>query len=275
VIGPSAINLELESIADTLDVLHALTFPLPLSSIPERHHNLVSRLAGAGAVHLTGGREHPETATITDTRRRAGSRPVCSRLVVAATGAVQSFALPKLLYSSFMPFARVVDVILTSSAQRFVTHHSIEAMGARVWTDPFDTDVAPVPHMELAKSDLMVVYPASAATLHRLACGAASDLLSLVAAATAGPVLVVPAMNGQMWSHPPIQRNVRQLVDAGFYVAVPSLMQEVSAGVGAPPIFGGAGLGAHNLQDAMIAVIDEHARQRSNRADKPARSGTR
>ena len=261
--------LHVQDVEEVLALLERLMVPTAIESVARRQRALIESLVSAGAILVL----HQSGKTLTASSRHAidvshGAAAAhrsdrCSRLVVAATGAIQSFLLPKLLHSAFLPFARIVDVILTDGGQHFVTKHAIQAMGARVWTEIFATGDAPVPHIELAKADLVVVYPASAATLHRLASGACSDLVSLVAAATAAPVMVVPAMNGRMWSHPPIRRNVLDLIDNGTFVVVPTLMHEVAAGIRSQPIYGGAGVGSHNLVASMASVLAHGAKPRA------------
>lgn len=79
-----------------------------------------------------------------------------------------------------------------------------------------------VPHAELAdNADAVLVAPCSASTLHKLASGACSDLVSLVVAATKAPVIVAPSTNANMWAHPPVQRNVAQLRADGVWIVEP------------------------------------------------------
>src|SRR5262245_4830762 len=101
-----------------------------------------------------------------------------------------------------------VQVILTPNAARFVAPLTLQTLSRRrVLIDPFDpaTDEA-IQHIDLVRrASVLVIAPATAATLSRLARGAASDLLSSVYVAWTQPVVVAPAMNTRMWLHAAVQ----------------------------------------------------------------------
>jgi phosphopantothenoylcysteine decarboxylase/phosphopantothenate--cysteine ligase len=108
---------------------------------------------------------------------------------------------------------RVVPV-LTKAAQEFVTPLSVSALSAeKVYTDLFNlTDEAEMGHIELSRmADLVVVSPATADLLGKMANGLANDLASTLLLATDTPVLVAPSMNVRMWEQPAVQRNVATL----------------------------------------------------------------
>jgi phosphopantothenoylcysteine decarboxylase / phosphopantothenate---cysteine ligase len=107
-----------------------------------------------------------------------------------------------------------VRCILTASGAQFVTPLSLAALSENpVYEDLFSLkDETEMGHIQLSRqADLVVVCPATANLLQRMATGAASDLASTVLLATDKPVLAVPAMNVRMWLHPATQRNVAQL----------------------------------------------------------------
>ncbi|MFU1477630.1 bifunctional phosphopantothenoylcysteine decarboxylase/phosphopantothenate--cysteine ligase CoaBC [Roseovarius sp. C7] len=104
-----------------------------------------------------------------------------------------------------------VTPVLTRAAQEFVTPLSVSALaGEKVYTDLFDlTDEAEMGHIELSRSaDLVVVAPATADLMAKMAQGHADDLASTLLLATDTPVLIAPAMNVRMWEHPATQRNL-------------------------------------------------------------------
>ncbi|TIM34134.1 MAG: bifunctional phosphopantothenoylcysteine decarboxylase/phosphopantothenate--cysteine ligase CoaBC [Mesorhizobium sp.] len=104
----------------------------------------------------------------------------------------------------------VVRVVMTAAAQEFVTTLSVGALSAdHVFTDLFDrNDEHDVGHIRLSReADLVVVAPATADLMAKLANGHANDLASTVLIATDKPVLMAPAMNPKMWSHPATRRN--------------------------------------------------------------------
>ena len=107
-----------------------------------------------------------------------------------------------------------VRPILTAAGAQFVTPLSLSALAEdKVYADLFSlTDEAEMGHIELSRSaDLVVVAPATADLMAKLANGLASDLASTTLLATDKPVLMAPAMNVRMWEHPATQRNLRTL----------------------------------------------------------------
>ena len=112
-----------------------------------------------------------------------------------------------------------VTPVLTRAAQEFVTPLSVSALAAeKVYTDLFDlTDEAEMGHIELSRSaDLIVVAPATADLMAKMAGGHADDLASTLLMATDTPVLVAPSMNVRMWLHPANQRNIATLEADGI-----------------------------------------------------------
>jgi phosphopantothenoylcysteine decarboxylase/phosphopantothenate--cysteine ligase len=114
---------------------------------------------------------------------------------------------------------------MTARAQRFVGPMTFQALTRRpVMTDLFSlTEEATIGHIQLADAaDLVVIAPATASTLARLATGDASDAVTAVVLATRAPVLLAPSMNTNMWAHPLVLANARRLVDvAGYHVVGP------------------------------------------------------
>ncbi|CAN7375343.1 bifunctional phosphopantothenoylcysteine decarboxylase/phosphopantothenate--cysteine ligase CoaBC [Mesorhizobium amorphae] len=112
-----------------------------------------------------------------------------------------------------------VRVVMTSAAQEFITTLSVGALSAdHVFTDLFDrNDEHDVGHIRLSReADLLVVAPATADLMAKLANGHANDLASTVLLATDKPVLMAPAMNPKMWSHPATRRNCATLGKDGI-----------------------------------------------------------
>ncbi|AWB49754.1 bifunctional phosphopantothenoylcysteine decarboxylase/phosphopantothenate--cysteine ligase CoaBC [Gemmobacter aquarius] len=107
-----------------------------------------------------------------------------------------------------------VTPVMTRAAAEFVTPLSVSALaGEKVYTDLFDlTDEAEMGHIQLSRvADLIVVAPATADLIARMAQGRADDLASTLLLATDTPVLVAPAMNVRMWQHPATQRNIKRI----------------------------------------------------------------
>jgi phosphopantothenoylcysteine decarboxylase / phosphopantothenate---cysteine ligase len=149
-------------------------------------------------------------------------RPFDGRTVLlGVTGGIASYKsawLARLLTKA----GAHVDTVLTPSATEFVSTITFEALTGRpAHTGLFDAGRA-LDHIKLARSaDAVVVAPATADFLARAAAGQANDLLSAVLLATKAPVLLVPAMNDHMWSHPQTRRNVEHLQSLGYRVIDP------------------------------------------------------
>jgi phosphopantothenoylcysteine decarboxylase/phosphopantothenate--cysteine ligase len=118
-----------------------------------------------------------------------------------------------------------VTPVLTRAAQEFVTPLSVAALaGEKVYTDLFSlTDEAEMGHIELSRAaDLLVVVPATADLMAKMAGGHADDLASTLLMATDKRVLIAPAMNVRMWDHPATQRNLHVLQGDGVLVVGPN-----------------------------------------------------
>lgn len=130
-----------------------------------------------------------------------------------------------------------VRCVMTAGAQEFVTPLAASALsGEKTFTDLFDReDEAAIGHIRLAReADAIVVAPATANLMARMAAGHADDLASTVLLATRLPVLIAPAMNPAMWSHPATKRNLATLIGDGVRVVGPNsgAMAEPETGAG-------------------------------------------
>src|SRR5881628_518254 len=117
-----------------------------------------------------------------------------------------------------------VVAVMTHSATRFVGPVTFEAITRRhVITDQFETGMnADIEHIALASSiDLLLIAPATANILAKLANGIADDFLSTMYTATRAPVLVAPSMNTNMFSHPAVRRNLDTLAGRGVRFVEP------------------------------------------------------
>lgn len=137
------------------------------------------------------------------------------RILLIISGGIAAFKSLDLIRRLRERGAMVTPVMTKASAE-FVTPLSVSAMaGEKVFQDLFDlTSEAEMGHIELSRSaDLIVVAPASADLIAKMAGGHANDLASTLLLATDTPVLVAPAMNLRMWSHAATQRNITYLKD--------------------------------------------------------------
>ena len=128
-----------------------------------------------------------------------------------------------------------VRVIMTASAQAFITPLTLQALtGNPVHIDLLDESAElGMGHIELAKwADLLIIAPATANTIAKLAMGIADDLLTTVCLATAAPILVAPAMNQQMWQHPSVKLNLQTLTDYDYEIIQPASGEQACGDIG-------------------------------------------
>jgi 2-polyprenyl-3-methyl-5-hydroxy-6-metoxy-1,4-benzoquinol methylase/3-polyprenyl-4-hydroxybenzoate decarboxylase len=160
----------------------------------------------------------------------AAPPPARGRLVLGISGAVAAASTPELV-GRLLGAGFEVRVAMTQAARRFVTPTALEAIAhARVYRGLWQRDEScPVPHINLAEwADLVLVCPASATTISRIAGGDCSDLVAAIVAATRAPVLVVPSMNAAMSEAESIARNLSRLRTDGRYVVRAGLGEEVA-----------------------------------------------
>jgi SAM-dependent methyltransferase/3-polyprenyl-4-hydroxybenzoate decarboxylase len=190
-----------------------------------------------------------------------GLGPELRRVVLGVSGAVAAVDAPALIRGLHAAGCEV-RVALTRSAARLVSRIALEALThrpvpIRVWRgDPG----APVPHIALAEwAELVVVCPASATTLSRLATGDCSDLVAAIVAATRAPVVVVPSMNDAMYGSPAIQANLATLRDHGRHVVHPALGGELAQPPHARPSVLGSAPPASAVVDVVRHLLAEPA----------------
>ena len=140
------------------------------------------------------------------------------------SGGIAAVKTPDLIRKLTQEGARVIPVLTRSGAQ-FVTPLSIAALaGSKVYIDLFDlTDEAEMGHIELSRSaDLILVAPATAHIMAKMAQGLADDLASTLLLATDTPVMIAPSMNVRMWDHAATQRNLTTLQADGVHMIGPN-----------------------------------------------------
>jgi phosphopantothenoylcysteine decarboxylase/phosphopantothenate--cysteine ligase len=147
-----------------------------------------------------------------------------ARVVVGVAGGIAAYKAAELVRLLIKAGAEV-KVAMTARAQRFVGAMTFQALtGHPVFTELFSLhEEATIGHIHLADwAELVVIAPATANALGRLAAGLADDPVTTVTLATRAPVLVAPSMNVNMWAHPLTVANLRRLVDvAGYHVVGP------------------------------------------------------
>ena len=168
---------------------------------------------------------------MTETRSLAGAR-----VLLGITGGVAAYKTPELVRALGKEGAHV-SVILTTRARRFVTKDALrsvtkgpvlhglfeaQALGSGPWFEGMPESALGMAHIGMAReADLILVAPATANAIGKLAHGLADDLLSTALLATRSPVLLAPAMNVAMWEHPAVQANLDVLRARGIRLIGP------------------------------------------------------
>ncbi|MDD4923718.1 MAG: bifunctional phosphopantothenoylcysteine decarboxylase/phosphopantothenate--cysteine ligase CoaBC, partial [Dehalococcoidales bacterium] len=141
-------------------------------------------------------------------------------ILLGITGGISAYKAPDIA-SKLCQLGANVDVVMTESATRFITPLTLQSItGRQVFTDMWQ----PVTefksqHIALSESaDLILIAPATANTIAKLACGLADDLLACTVLATRAPVILSPAMNDNMLNNAVTQKNLSKLKDRGFVI---------------------------------------------------------
>ncbi len=138
-------------------------------------------------------------------------------IVLGVTGSIAAYKAADLT-SRLVKSGHDVFVVMTAHATEFITPLTLQTLSRNpVTTGIFDEKESWHPgHIALAdRADLLVIAPATANVLAKLACGLADDALTSIALATRAPLLIAPAMNGKMWMHPATQQNAATLAARG------------------------------------------------------------
>jgi phosphopantothenoylcysteine decarboxylase/phosphopantothenate--cysteine ligase len=153
------------------------------------------------------------------------------RIVIGVCGGIAAYKAADVV-STLQQAGAVVDVILTRHATEFVRPLTFSTLSHRpVYEDLWEpTGQAAARHIELAEAaELLLVAPATADTIARLAHGFAGDMLSAVALATTAPLVLAPAMEHHMYEHPATQANLRTLAERGATI-VPAEVGHLASG---------------------------------------------
>lgn len=157
------------------------------------------------------------------------------RIVLGVTGGIAAYKSAELVRLLGKQGAEV-QVAMTEGATHFVTATTFQALsGKPVYLDQWDARMPnAMAHIDLSRqADLILVAPASADLLARIAHGMADDLLATMVLARDCPLLVAPAMNRQMWENPATQRNIAQLHADGVAILGPASGEQACGEVGA------------------------------------------
>lgn len=178
------------------------------------------------------------------------------RLLLGISGGIAAYKSCELV-RRLRDLGAEVRVVMTESATHFVTPTTFQALsGAAVRVSLWDESAeAAMGHIELARwAERILIAPASADLMARLAHGQADDLLTTLCLASAAPLLLAPAMNQQMWAHPAVQANVATLRARGVTLLGPAAGEQACGDVGS-----GRMLEPLQLRDALVASFGHGA----------------
>lgn len=144
------------------------------------------------------------------------------RIVLAVTGSIAAYKAAELL-RLLTAAGHDVRVLQTPASRKFVGELTFQALsGYPVACEQFGTSPESVfSHIDLAASDLLLVAPATAATIGKMSAGIADNLLVTTYLATEAPTMICPAMNHRMWNHPAVRENIETLRRRGVIIAGP------------------------------------------------------
>lgn len=156
------------------------------------------------------------------------------KIVLGVTGGIAAYKAAALT-SKLVQKGAEVHVIMTESAKKFITELTLQSLSRNpVYTDTFDErDASVVSHIHLADTaDLVLVAPATANTIAKMAHGLADDMLTTTLLATTAPVIIAPAMNVHMYEHPAVIANMNTLHSRGVHFIEPGVGQLACGYVG-------------------------------------------
>ena len=172
------------------------------------------------------------------------------RILLGVSGGIAAYKSCELV-RRLRDLGAEVRVVMTENAAHFVSATTFQALsGQPVRTSLWDAEAeAAMGHIELARwAERIVIAPASADLIARLAHGMANDLLTTVCLASAAPLYVAPAMNQQMWAHPAVQANVDTLRQRGVHLLGPTSGDQACGDIGS-----GRMLEPLELREAIVA----------------------
>ena len=142
-------------------------------------------------------------------------------ILIGITGGIAAYKICSLI-RLYKKARANVRVVVTPNALNFVTKLTLQSLsGNEVYVDNFEIDEYKPEHIALTESDIFVIAPASANTISKIANGICDNLLLSTACAFTNPILIVPAMNTNMWENKFVQENIKKLANHGFHIIEP------------------------------------------------------
>ncbi len=173
--------------------------------------------------------------TRTGNRRAQRDKLAIMNVVLGISGGIAAYKTPELV-RRLRERGADVQIVMTASAAEFVTETALQAVSGRpVRSNLWDKEAeASMSHIELARwADVVLIAPATAEIMARLASGAAADLLTTLCLATEAPLAIAPAMNHVMWNNPAVQTNRATLEERGVQILGPDVGSQACGETGA------------------------------------------
>jgi len=177
-------------------------------------------------------------------------------ILLGISGGIAAYKTPELV-RRLRDRGAEVQIVLTRSAREFVTETSLQAVSGRpVRSNIWDKDAeAAMSHIELARwADVVLIAPATAEMMSRLASGGAPDLLTTVCLATEAQIAVAPAMNRVMWANPAVQENRRKLEARGVRILGPGVGSQACGEEGAGRMLEPDDIAAAVMHSAVVPM---------------------
>ena len=154
-------------------------------------------------------------------------------IIVGVTGSIAAYWATELI-GILKNMNADVRVVMTKNAEEFITPLTLQTVaGNNVLTDLFSTDNCEVSHIAYARrADVIIIAPATANIIGKIAHGIADDALSTIVMATKSPVIICPAMNNAMWTNFIVQENVEKLKKHGYIFVDPEYGKMVCREIG-------------------------------------------
>ncbi|RCX23062.1 phosphopantothenoylcysteine decarboxylase/phosphopantothenate--cysteine ligase [Fontibacillus phaseoli] len=184
------------------------------------------------------------------------------KILLGVTGGIAAFKAASLC-SKLVQQGAEVRVIMTESATKFITELTLQSLSKNpVYTDTFDEkNPAAIAHINLADwADLVLIAPATANIIGKMAAGIADDMLSTTLLATQAPIMLAPAMNVHMYVHPAVSRNLAELAARGV------MLVEPGEGLLA---CGYTGKGRMEEPESIVAVVNSFFKRLYERSQLP------
>ncbi|WP_019639069.1 bifunctional phosphopantothenoylcysteine decarboxylase/phosphopantothenate--cysteine ligase CoaBC [Paenibacillus fonticola] len=184
------------------------------------------------------------------------------KILLGITGGIAAYKAASLC-SKLVQQGAEVRVIMTGSATQFISELTLQALSKHpVYTDTFDEkNPQVIAHIDLADwADLALVAPATANIIAKMAVGIADDMLSTTLLATEAPIMIAPAMNVHMYTHPAVTRNLAELTGRGVLIVEPGSGQLAC---------GYTGKGRMEEPEAIVAVLANYFARQKRVAEQP------